>query len=151
MSFPASYVNGNTIANKLVDNIAIDFNTSTNGSFKLAIFGNTPGSGNRNATETYGTTAPWTSANEVSSANYAPVDLNSVNITISTGKWVWGTVADAVTWSNVTFNAEGGLVYWNATGRVICALNFNNTVHQVVDGLFTVTWDTNNKIFYATY
>lgn len=152
MAFPLSYVNGKNIADILDGTNTLDLNAGT---WQGALYDGTAlaASGwDSAAAEAYGNTF-WNTGDEVTSTGYTAkgFTIASPSITVSAGKFIWDS-ATQLSWTGVTFNADGLLVFddAHASDLAVCALKFSSTASPVGDDL-TVDFDPTNGIFYATF
>lgn len=135
MSFPTSYVNGRTFADALS---GTSFNLDTN-TVRASLFTDSVTGADKNAVETYNSGA-WTNANEIGS--YQTL-TNPTVTTAASGLWEFKDSATTLTWTSVTGNIAGVLIYSNtASNRVIAAFKLPSIV-SVTAGTFVFTWSEN--------
>ena len=149
MPFLASYVNGRTLRDA-AQGLAVNLDTDT---ILVALYTDSITGQDKNASETYNVGA--FAANQVSSAGYTAGGQALATPTTTTpasSKWIFReATAPTMSWSGVTFTTQGGVVWDDtASDRVLCCINWG-APQFVVSGSFTITWDTVNGIFFATY
>jgi hypothetical protein len=156
MTFPTvSFVNGFHLAGMMSNTLAYNLSTGSNSTHNVSLYTSAMGTPNKDANETHGA-SPW-NANEVVYTGASPASAKTLTTPIiaqSAGKITFkDNTASTCAWTNATWTAWGCGI-WDAglTNPVYCGLYFNqvNGV-PVVGGTFTITWDSGNGIFYATY
>ena len=118
-----------------------NFTNSTGHTFKIALF--------TSAATLGASTTAYSATNEVSSANYTAGGNSLTNVTPTTS----GTTAfcdfNDTSWSNVTFTANGALIYnSSASNKAVAVLSFGGD-QSVSAGTFTIQFpnaDATNAI-----
>lgn len=142
MSFPASYVNGRTLADGLAGT-SINLDTNT---IRASLFTDSVTGADKNAVETYNSGA-WTNANEI--GTYQTL-TNPTVTTAAGGKWIFQDSVPTLTWTGITGSIAGVLIYSNtASNRVIAAFKLPS-ITTVSVGDFVLTW-VDSGIFEVTY
>ncbi len=160
MTLAASYVNGQFLEDALANASAFDL-SGTPDTIKVALFKTSITGDDKNASESYGTGA-WATTYEVAnSGDYAagggtPGTLTTPSLSSASGKLIF-TEADATmvwsgcTWATTAAPHAAGVYDSTVSSRLMCGIRFGASDYPVTAGTFTITWDTTNKIWYATY
>lgn len=139
MAFPYSYVNGKTLQDLLTGTISFNWSTNT---FKVALFTDAVTGSNKDASESYGSGA-W-GANEVVSTGYTAggKSISGPSLTTpSSSKFSLKSDTGSLTWTGLTCDVAGALVY-NSTvsNRVLAAIRLPEPA-ELIEGTLTVNWD----------
>ena len=145
MAFPASHVNGATLADILMGT-EVDLDGDT---INVALYTTAATWPDKDAVQSYLPTDEVAAGGDYTAGGSA---LTGPTVTYSGGKLIFADSAATLAWTGVTFDTEGCVIYSDTADpkRVLCAINFG-AVKSVVSGTFTITWDATNGIFYATY
>jgi hypothetical protein len=111
-----------------------NFTNSTGHTFKIALY--------TSAATLGASTTAYSATNEVSSANYTAGGNTLTNVTpTSSGTTAFTDFADT-SWNNVTFTANGALIYnSSASNKAVAVLSFGGD-QSVSAGTFTIQFPT---------
>lgn len=158
MAASASYVNGYHIGQMLINGAAYNLDTDSIGVHLFTDSITTQASDANEgivgtATQPYGTTArvSYTTGTTATPATFET--LSNPTVSVSSGKIIFGEASAPTTdWTTATWTARGCAVFDDtiAGDPVLAWINFGGD-YTVNNGTFTITWDTTNKVFYATF
>jgi len=150
MAFPTTnYVNGDTVQKLLVGSVPV--NTDV---IKLALYTDSLTGFDSNSAEGY-LSGAWSTTNEVSGTGYTAGGETLPTVTAgppSAGQLIVDSSAANQEWTTASFTARGGGLYSDTapTKPLLACYNFGSDL-TVTAGTFTVTFDTNNGLFFFTY
>lgn len=156
MAFPVtSYVSGPVLA-KVLDNT---FNLTTS-TIKAALYTDLSTGLDKNTAQAYSATAEVATSGDYAAKGGTPGVLNTPTWTASGGKIIFDEADATMVWTGVTWTGTGaprGVVIFDDTPTatpvadpILAAINFGSD-KAVTSGTFTITWDSTNGIFYASY
>lgn len=154
MAIADSYVNGQFLEDALNNSVAFDLVQTGTTTLKVFLVTESITGQDKNASESYASTYEVANTGTYSAGGSA---LTDTTLASSAGKLIFDEGDATMAWTGATW-ADGSapigcMIYDDnlSPKRIICNIKFGAADIPVTSGTFTITWDTTNGIFYATY